>query len=180
MLTFLGIEINTSAMQLRLPHTKLAELRSLLKEWRLKWACRKRELESVTGKLQHASSVVKPGRTFLHRLFELLLGTKKDHHHIPPRGAARSNIAWWDVFIEAWKGMSIIHVHGLRGSDLPFVDGCCWRFWLQSCVLQHLRHSAPSGKAIAVLKLVPIAMVCMVWVHCGGGAKWWNTVITRP
>ena len=184
MLTFLGIEIDTSAMQLRLPHTKLTELRSLLKEWRLKRACRKRELESLTGKLQHASSVVKPGRTFLRRLFELLAGTRKDHHHIPLRGAARSDIAWWDIFIEAWNGVSIIHPHGLEEvtlhlwTDAAGGSGCgavCDGQWFQ-----HLWHSAPPGKAIAVLELVPIAMACMVWgplwrgsqvvVHCDNQA----------
>ena len=44
--------------------------------------------------------MVKPGKTFLHRLFELLVGTKKDHHHIPLHGHAMSNFASWDLFLE--------------------------------------------------------------------------------
>ena len=38
-LTFLGVEIDTLAMQMQLPQAKLLELRDLLKEWRLKPSC---------------------------------------------------------------------------------------------------------------------------------------------
>ena len=55
-------------------------------------------------KLQHACAVVQPRRTFLHHLFELQAFTKKDHHHISFRGAAKSDIIWWNTFpeIEQW------------------------------------------------------------------------------
>ncbi len=82
-LTFLGIEIDTVAMQLCLPRAKLVELRELVTEWKDKPRCLKRELKSLTGKLQHACLVVKPGRSFLRRLFKLEAGCRRDHHHIP-------------------------------------------------------------------------------------------------
>ena len=63
-LAFLGIEIDTQSMQLRLPEVKLRELRQLIALWKEKRLCRK-ELESLIEKLQFASVVVKPGRTFL-------------------------------------------------------------------------------------------------------------------
>ena len=64
-LRFLGIEINTKEMSLRLPAEKLAELRLLVANWLGRKCCTVRELESLVGKLQHASKVVRPGRTFL-------------------------------------------------------------------------------------------------------------------
>ena len=107
-LTFLGIEIDTQSMQLRLPEAKLRELRELTTLWKDKRSCKRKELESLVGKLQFACAVVKPGRTFLRHLFELLSVTRKDHHYIALRGAAKSDIIWWDTFLELWNGVSLI------------------------------------------------------------------------
>ena len=60
-LTFLGIEVDTVAGQLRLPADKLDRLRSLLQEWGDKKACQRRDLESLIGVLNHACKVVFSG-----------------------------------------------------------------------------------------------------------------------
>ena len=70
-LVFPGIEIDTVAMQLRLPQEKLICIKELLWQWRGKKGCRRKELKSLIGVLSHACKVVKPGRTFLRRLIEL-------------------------------------------------------------------------------------------------------------
>ncbi len=69
---FLGIEIDTINMILRLPAKKLDELQQLIKSWLERRSCHKRELQSSVGKLQHACKVVRPGKTFLRRMFEAL------------------------------------------------------------------------------------------------------------
>ena len=71
-LTFLGIEIDTVEMELRLPAEKLQMLQQEIKSWAEKKSCTRRELQSLTGQLQHAATVVRPGRTFLKRLYDLL------------------------------------------------------------------------------------------------------------
>ena len=73
-LTFLGIEIDTSSMSLRLPSEKLSSLKSMVADWLHKKSCCIQDLQFLVGKLQHACKVVRPGRTFLHRMFELLKG----------------------------------------------------------------------------------------------------------
>ena len=50
-LTFLGIEIDSVAMQLRLPEDKLAKLQKLLVQWRGKKGGTKKELQSLVGSL---------------------------------------------------------------------------------------------------------------------------------
>ena len=64
-ITFLGIEIDTTNMQLQLPKEKLDRLSQLVTEWSIKKSCTKRELDSLIGQLQHAYAVVNPGRSFL-------------------------------------------------------------------------------------------------------------------
>lgn len=66
MLTFLGIEMDTARMTLRLPVDKLAELKVLVlvSTWLERKFCTLKELQSLVGKLQHAGKVIRPGRTF--------------------------------------------------------------------------------------------------------------------
>ena len=63
-IAFLGITLNTLQMELCLPEEKIQRLKSLIKEWCSKCWCRKIDLESLIGQLHHASTVVKPGRSF--------------------------------------------------------------------------------------------------------------------
>ena len=81
-LQFLGIELNTIAMELRLPPEKLANLLKLLQDWRGKKSCTKRDLLSIIGSLSHAAKVIRSGRAFLRRLIDLSKLAKRPHHHI--------------------------------------------------------------------------------------------------
>ena len=97
-LTFLGIEIDTGALILRLPAQKLAALKMLIASWHTRRWCLKSELQSLAGKLQHACKVVRPGRSFLCHIFELLKGTHCDHHHVRINVAFRS----WHGGTSSW------------------------------------------------------------------------------
>ena len=70
-LTFLGIELDSSLQQLRLPLTKLQDITSLTKSWLGKRSSTKRELLSLIGKLAFAAKIVPAGRLFLHCLIHL-------------------------------------------------------------------------------------------------------------
>lgn len=70
-ITFLGIEIDSMAMEVRLPKEKLARLRSDRSTWRGRKACKKRDLLSLVGTLSHACRSVRAGRSFLRRLIDL-------------------------------------------------------------------------------------------------------------
>ena len=71
-LTFLGIEVESCAMELRLPEDKLREVQSLIQRWQGRKSCLRKALESLVGKLSHATKVVQPGKTFMRQMFELL------------------------------------------------------------------------------------------------------------
>ena len=61
MLVFLGILLDTVAMEMHLPDGKLAELCQLIANWSSKRAGKKRELLSLIGKVSHAAKIVVPG-----------------------------------------------------------------------------------------------------------------------
>ena len=60
-LTVLGIEHNTSAMEMKLPPEKLEHLYTLLKHWCGRKAGSRKDLESLAEMLQHACNIVRPG-----------------------------------------------------------------------------------------------------------------------
>ena len=170
-LTFLGIELDLLAQELRLPPDKLTQLKREVHQWQHRRSCTKRELQSFLGLLNHAASVIGPGRTFMCTLVDLLKGVKCQHHHIHLRAQARDNLLWWAVFSEAWNGVSSIPNSGAPpitfSSDASGAWGCgaAWRTqWLQ------LRWPDVN---IAIKEMVPVILAAAVW-----GPVWTRMQVT--
>ena len=110
-LTFLGIEINTRTGTLCLPADKLARLKATLVQWSSRRSCQRRQLESlIIGTLQHACRVVKPGRTFLRRMIDLLRipGATEGHHHIRLNRGFRADLQWWGTLQSTGMGTLVL------------------------------------------------------------------------
>ena len=141
-LTFLGIEVDTIAGQLRLLADKLDRLQSLLLEWGDRKACQRRELESLVGILNRACKVVRSGRTSLRRMLYLLHGVLMHPlrpHPIRLNRAFRSDLAWWKLFASEWNGVSFlrsVELSVMIKELLPIVLACTvWgRFWANTSV----------------------------------------------
>ena len=188
-LTFLGFELDSSALEIRLPPAKLAELQRLITTWVGRKSCSKKELESLIGKLGHASRAVVPGKTFMRRMFELLAGVRQAHHHVRLNAAFRSDLLWWATFLEGWNGVAMMPSQGpgqpahhvWTDASGSFGCGAVYppaQWWLQ------LRWSEPSSQgglqlheqSILLQELLPIVLACAVWgpgwqgssvvVHC--------------
>ena len=59
-LSFLGLELDTVAREVRLPWEKVQRLKTVLNSWRGQKACKKRDLLSLIGSLTHACRAVQP------------------------------------------------------------------------------------------------------------------------
>ena len=185
-LTFLGIEVDTVAGQLRLPQEKLHRLQSLLESWKDKKVCERRELESLVGVLHHACKAVRSGRSFLRRMIDLLKGVRHHPlrlHPIRLNRSFRSDLSWWRCFVTGWNGVSFLgppsHLPKLHmASDASGTWGCgAWHFghWFQ---LQWDASSAPL--TIMIKELLAVVLACAVWgptwctrcviVHCDNQA----------
>ncbi len=64
-IVFLGMELDSEKLEIRLPQEKLDRLRQTLCEVRGMKACRKRQMLSVIGILSHACKAVRAGRSFV-------------------------------------------------------------------------------------------------------------------
>ena len=86
---FLGILINTARMELCLPPEKVESLRSLTRMWSNKSSSTQKDLEHFLDHLSHAAMVIRPGRTFLRKLFMLTSTIHQPHHQTQLNQAVR-------------------------------------------------------------------------------------------
>ncbi len=146
-LEFLGLELDTDAMEARMPADKLAYLGNLLTSWRQKQSCQLRELQSLIGFLQFAAQVIPHARAFIRRLMDFAATFRSGYavRHIP--GYARADIVWWSVFHSRWNGVMFIqpsrptvHVYtDASGSDKKGIGGIFGSSWFASRVPRRFR-----------------------------------------
>ena len=165
---FLGILIDTDKGELRLPEQKLARLRRMVVRWEHKLVCTKRDLQSLVGHLQHAATVVRPGRTFVRRMIDLSCVPSAPHHRVRLNKGFRSDLRWWALFLTEWNGVGLFPSRLQSESVYSDASGSwgCGAFW----GVQWFQLSWPQqwqAKSIAVKELLPIVVAAALW-----GRQW--------
>ena len=92
LLEYLGFLLDTTKMTVSLPGEKLNRLIHLIQSWSNRKTCTKHDLDSLIGQLQHASAVVKPGRSFLRRMIVLAKSRHLPSHPIRLNQGFRSDL----------------------------------------------------------------------------------------
>ena len=105
---FLGIEIDTAQMVLRLPADKLGRLLDTLREFRGRRKASRRELERLGGLLAHCAKVVKGGRSFCSRIYDAVRAMKEPFYRFRLTRDFHRDIEWWESFVERFNGRACI------------------------------------------------------------------------
>ena len=108
--TWLGIEVDTASMELRIPPDRIEATISLLRSWRKKDSCTKTELQSILGKLHFISKCCKPARLFVNRMLETLRNANAHGYtqHVPLDSEFQKDINWFIDFLPSFNGKSVI------------------------------------------------------------------------
>lgn len=166
-ITYLGIEIDSRELTIRLPQAKLIDLLSILRFWSDRKKCTKRELLSLIGKLSFASKVVKPGRLFLRRLIDLAASVERLNHHIYINKEAKADIQWWEKFLTSWNGVSIIQSNPTLAEDLVLATDACLHIGFGGTFGAHWFHGSWPPKfldlGIAPKELFAILVAIHLW-----------------
>lgn len=107
-MSFVGYEIDTKLMEVRLPSDKLANCKNLIEVVLGKEKISLRELQSIIGTLNFACAVVLPGRAFLRRLIDLTMGVLKPHFRIRLTREVKADLEIWLEFLDKFNGKSMI------------------------------------------------------------------------
>ena len=151
-----------------LPADKLQRIRSLLPTWLRKRKATKREILSLVGLLQHATKVVKPGCTFVARMYSEAVRLRCLSFFTRLSKDFRSDLRWWHLFMHAWNGISFLECSPTPRPPDVYIEtdasgswGCGALFnnlWFQ---LQWSTEWKPMD--IMAKELVPIVLSCAVW-----------------
>ena len=172
-LEFMGIVLDTTCMEARLPEDKLTRTRDLLKSFRGRRSVRLVELQSLIGTLQFACKVVVPGRTFLQRIIYLTRGVPSRFHHIRLNKEFFKDLNMWQAFLTGWNGRSFFLGSMVTPSpelelftDAASTVGFGGYFngkWFQGRWLPHMLLSREKGISIEWQELFPIVVACAIW-----------------
>ena len=173
-ITFLGIEVDTQNMELRLTKKKLQRVTAVLQQWLGQKAAKQRDLEPLVGLLQHAVKVVRSGCSFLQCIIQLMASVKNRDRFIRLNTDFHSDVQWWCHFMERWNGVGILPspetervelVSDASGSwGCAAVWGTQWLQWRWNAKAQSW-HIAPK-------ELLPVLLSCIVW-----GKEWSGKLI---
>ena len=105
---FLGIEIDSIVMCLRLPEDKLTQVRQELFIFLNRKRASKKQLQSLAGKLNFCASVVYGGRVFSRRIIDTINLLKEGRHKIKLSTSIKSDILWWHNFMASFNGRSML------------------------------------------------------------------------
>ena len=128
----------------------------------------KREILSLVGLLQHATKVLKPGRTFVSRRYNTAAKIKELHYYTTLTKAFKSDLCWWHFFVNSWNGVSFLECYCPQTSfDCQVVTDASGSW---GCGAQYgdqwFQYAWPAEwytVGIMAKELVPIVIGCAVW-----------------
>ena len=152
---FLGIDIDSVAMEAQIDPTHLSETISLLEDIMGHWLATKHSILSLIGKLHFVCCICRPGRAFLHHMIETSTKALHLYHRIKLNQEFHWDIDWWLQYLPTWNGVTLLYeLHWLTSMEYQlFTDAsnvgfrcyfqghwCQGKFpahWLQGWTYEH-------------------------------------------
>lgn len=167
-LTIYGIEVDSIAMECRLPHDKIVKIQEKLEGFCKRKKVQLQELQSLIGLLNFACSVIVPGRTFLRRLIDLTCGISKPFYWVRLTKETRADLTMQLQFISQFNGKSVFLAKEWDFSDFISlytdasgsigISEVLGEQWFTQQWSEELLHFQ-----IAIKELFPIVLALEIW-----------------
>ena len=126
-----------------------------------------RELKSILGKLQFATSVVMPGRAFLRRMYDLTKGINKPFHYVRLSKQVKQDLNMWYHFLKFYNGVTIIRKPDLSDSSYLHMYSDASKMGFGATYGSHwIQGKWPEvwkDKNIAFLELYPVYLLIYIF-----------------
>ena len=159
-ITFLGIEICTQTMQVRLPSDKLHRYSQLIQDQLDKPKTTLQHMQQLIGCLHFSTSVITVGRPFIRRLIDTTKGLTKPYHHIHLNKDIRQDLHMWLLFLQNYNGRHFLREKLITLSPAInlHTDACPKGFGITfgTYWVFHPYPQTWSSLNIAILELYPI------------------------
>ena len=171
---FLGLELDSVAMEARLPPDKLVFLKSLLQDWSVKRLACLREVQELAGFLQFVSQVIPCSRSFLRRIIDFSMRFQSPFQRLYITKGVKADIHWWRTFCTPWNGvrllspsLPVVDVH-TDASGRKGIGGICQSEWFSSRVPRRYHN-----RDIQFKEVFAILHAILCW-----GSAWANHHLT--
>ena len=174
-LEFLGTTFDARTQTMEIPQAKLEEIKQELISWSTKTSVTRHELESLIGKLQFAARCVRAGRVFMSRLLNWLRNMERGRHY-PFNPEARKDIQWWQEFLQAHNGISLLWLCQVPGTDTLMATDASLKGYGGICGRQFFKGRFPPQhrtKNIATLELLAVLVGLNIWKRDFQGKYFW-------
>ena len=108
-LIFLGLELDSEDMVVRIPLSKLVEIKQKINDLLGRKKCTLRQMQSLIGSLNFACRAILPGRPFCRRLINAICGLTQPHHHLRITENMKKDLHLWLQFFRDFNGVSVFH-----------------------------------------------------------------------
>jgi hypothetical protein len=174
-LTYLGIEINTESMTIRLPDGKIAQILTKLEAFLSKKRDTLKNVQSVIGTMNFATKVIPAGKSFCSRLIAVVkAAANSKSKFVFLDDSFRADIRWWIRSLRVNNGISIISASVWDPDTTIHVEcdaagrigggGVVGSAWTQILWSEEQREWG-----IAALELVMVIICCATWGHLWKG-----------
>ncbi|MEW8547291.1 MAG: reverse transcriptase domain-containing protein [Candidatus Thiodiazotropha sp.] len=173
-LCFLGLELDSVNMVVRIPGEKLLEVVQKIEMVLVKEKVTLKKMQSLIGSLNFCCRAIIPGRPFCRRLINSICGLTKPHHHLRVNKSIRADLKMWLQFFKSHNGISAFHdrfwvsnedvelfTDSAAGSDLGF--GIYFRGRWASGIWPESWRKKGLTDNITVLELFPILVSLHLW-----------------
>ena len=157
-------------LEARLPADKIIKTQALILSFLKRKKATLKEIQSLIGLLNFASSVVVPGRAFLRRLIDLTKGIRCASHFIWLNRSVKADLSMWKSFLDDFNGQlfflcdnwltpSSSNSYTDAAADFGFgaIFGQLWCFSVWPDQWKALN--------IVILEFYPIVLSVLIWGH---------------
>ncbi len=175
-ITFLGLVIDTDAMQIRIPTDKIValvlEINTLLQPGKCKTTIH--NIQSLLGKLQFVSRALRGARAFSRRLYDLLGRSSNPKYRVRLTNGIKEDLRVWLNFLQNFNGISVFHhaewlsgeqldlytdASGTNGFGAYFKGRWTYGKWPESW------ERAQLTRDMTLLEFFPIVVSLRLWGH---------------
>ncbi|MBV2113495.1 MAG: hypothetical protein KUF82_21290 [Candidatus Thiodiazotropha sp. (ex Ctena orbiculata)] len=177
-LEYLGIILDSSKMEARLPRDKVQRILQFTENILGKTCCTKLELLQLLGHFNFASRVVLPGRSFVSYLIHLSTTVKGLHEFVLLDRHCREDLFMWYRFLQKWNGVSLFyetvctssfHMELFTDASLIGFGGIFNTKWFCSVWPDNIPSVKDENLSMAFRELYPIVAAAVLW------GKLWTT-----
>lgn len=172
-MVFLGILFDSNKMSMAITENRICDIRKELAEWMNRKRVKKKELQSLVGKLNFLAKCCKPGRVFMSRLISALRGLSRSNHHVYLNKECRKDILWWRSMLPHFSSVQLIKCGEQQeffSTDACLLGGGGVHFneFFTFTFPEDLRIQATS---VAQLEFVTVIIAVKLWASTWKGSR---------